>query len=265
MNDLHTFVVLAYKESPYLSKCIESLLGQSEKSRIMIATSTPNDYIRKTAEEYQLEIAVNENPSGIGGDFDFGIRAAETPLVTLAHQDDIYEPAYAAEVLRAYQAQPGASIIFTDCYELHGGKKVLKNTNLKIKRALLFLLKNHRISGSAFVKRSALRFGNAISCPAVTYVKENCPEHVFTGEDAEMKSNVDWAAWERLSKLPGYFYYIDRPLMGHRIYGGSTTSAVIGGNLRRKEDLAVLKRFWPDPVAKVIARVYAGSEKSNAE
>ena len=38
----HTFVVCAYKESPYLGECIESLLQQTKKSRILISTSTPN-------------------------------------------------------------------------------------------------------------------------------------------------------------------------------------------------------------------------------
>ena len=41
-NKEHTFVVCAYGESPYLEKCIDSLEKQTVKSRILIATSTPN-------------------------------------------------------------------------------------------------------------------------------------------------------------------------------------------------------------------------------
>ena len=51
--------------------------------------------------------------------------------------------------------------------------------------------------------------------------------------------------------------------MGHRIYSESTTSEIIGENLRTVEDLEVLKLFWPKSLAKVIAKVYASSEKSN--
>ena len=43
----HTFVVCAYKESPYLGECIESLLQQTKKSRILISTSTPNASIQE--------------------------------------------------------------------------------------------------------------------------------------------------------------------------------------------------------------------------
>lgn len=43
-NMNHTFVICAYKESPFLEECVKSLLAQSERSVIKLATSTPNDY-----------------------------------------------------------------------------------------------------------------------------------------------------------------------------------------------------------------------------
>ena len=48
----HTFVICAYKESPYLESCIKSLKAQIVKSDIKIATSTPNDYIYNVAKKY---------------------------------------------------------------------------------------------------------------------------------------------------------------------------------------------------------------------
>ena len=53
--------------------------------------------------------------------------------------------------------------------------------------------------------------------------------------------------------------------MGHRIYGGSTTSEIIGENLRTVEDVEVLQLFWSKRFAKLIAKLYANSEKSNEE
>ena len=44
-TDKHTFVVCAYKESPYLEECIKSLLAQTVRSEILITTSTPNEKI----------------------------------------------------------------------------------------------------------------------------------------------------------------------------------------------------------------------------
>ena len=55
MRKIHTFVVLAYKESEYLEDCIQSVLNQSYKSEVVIATTTDNDYIRNMAKKYKLE------------------------------------------------------------------------------------------------------------------------------------------------------------------------------------------------------------------
>ena len=260
MTSLHTFVVLAYKESPYLEECIKSVTKQSIKTNVVIATSTPNEYISKIAKKYKLEILVNHGKTGIGYDFDFAIECGKTKLVTVSHQDDIYDYDYAKMIIDAYKKQPKSIILFPNYYEIRKEGKVEKNLNLNIKRVLLFPLRMHTISNLKFIKRSALRFGDGICCPAVTFVKENIPKTVFS---CDLKCNVDWNAWEKLSKEKGYFYYINKTLMGHRIYDESTTSEIIKDNKRTEEDLYVLCKFWPRPLAKMIAKVYANSERSN--
>ena len=55
-NTDHTFVVCAYKESPYLEECIRSLVEQTVKTNIAVYTSTPNDYIRGIAEKYGVPV-----------------------------------------------------------------------------------------------------------------------------------------------------------------------------------------------------------------
>ena len=54
VNTNHTFAICAYKESPYLEECITSLMEQTVKSEIFIATSTPNKYIDDIAAKYNL-------------------------------------------------------------------------------------------------------------------------------------------------------------------------------------------------------------------
>ena len=53
----HTFAVCAYGESPYLEECVRSLLDQNVKSRILIATSTPNARIIGTCGEIRPDPA----------------------------------------------------------------------------------------------------------------------------------------------------------------------------------------------------------------
>ncbi len=258
-NNIHTFVVLAYKESPYLETCLKSVLNQTANSNVIMATTTKNKFIETLANKYNLELFAGKH-TNIGGDFDFALSCSKTKLTTIAHQDDIYEPTYAEKVIKAYKKRPNSSIIFTDYFELRNEQKVYSNTNLKIKRFLLSPLKFSNITPPRWAKRFALKFGCAICCPAVTFVKTNCPQKIFT---SDFKCNVDWSAWEKLSHNKHPFTFVSEPLMGHRISEASTTTEIINAGIRTKEDYEIFCRFWPTPIAKALTKFYQKSEKSN--
>ncbi len=258
-NNLHTFVVLAYQESPYLETCLKSVSKQTADSTVVIATTTKNAFIENLAKKYDLELFIGKHTS-IGGDFDFALSCSKTELTTIAHQDDLYKSTYAENVIEAYSKRPNSSIIFTDYFEIRNNQKVYQNTNLKIKRFLLLPLKLSNITPSQWAKRFALRFGCSICCPAATFVKTNCPKKIFT---SNFKCNVDWAAWEKLSHAKNPFTFIPEPLIGHRISEVSTTTEAIDSGLRTKEDYEIFRRFWPTPIAKVLTKLYQKSEKSN--
>lgn len=256
---IHSFVVLAYKESPFLEECIKSITNQSYPSDVVIATTTKNTFISNLAKKYSLKIVEGKH-SNIGGDFDFAVHSGKTPLVTVAHQDDIYEKDYSKKIVEAYQKYPNSSIIFTDYFEIRDKKHVYKNTLLKIKHLLLTPIRIKKSLKLRHFKRHILRFGNSICCPAVTFVIKNCPKDIFK---SDFKCNCDWHAWEKLSKHQGAFTYISSPLMGHRISEDSTTTDIINQGIRTKEDYKIFKRFWPTPIAKIFTKFYQKSEKSN--
>src|SRR5574344_1672123 len=241
MKIIHTFVVLAYKESEYLEECIKSVINQKYKSNIVIATSTPNDFITKLAKKYKLNIIVNDNHKSIGADFDFAIKCGNTELVTIAHQDDIYDYDYSYDIVESYKNN---------------------KENLKIKRILLKPLLNINNSNKISKKIAVLKYGCSIGCPSVTFKINRIKYPIF---DSDFKCDVDWNAWERLSKLDGKFIYINKYLMGHRIHEDSTTTEIIHDNIRTKEDLVMFKRFWKHPsfVAKIINKFYKYSEINN--
>ena len=56
---------------------------------------------------------------------------------------------------------------------------------------------------------------------------------------------------------------MNKPLMGHRIHEESTTTSIIEGNIRGKEDLFMFKKFWPEFIAKFLTKAFSYSEKSN--
>lgn len=258
---MHTFVVLAYKESDKLEDCIKSVLNQKYKSKVVIATSTPNDYISNLAKKYNLEIIVNENHIDIGGDFDFAVSVGQTDLVTVAHQDDIYDYEYSYEIVEAYKNNPDALILFPDYYEIKNNEKIYDNTNLKIKRFLLRPLLKQKKSYKTGRKRRTIKLGCSICCPSVTFNIKKIKFPIFA--ETGMKSNVDWCAWERLSKQEGKFVYIHKYLMGHRISEETTTTEIINSGIRTQEDLYMFNKFWPKPIAKLINKFYKNAEKNN--
>lgn len=257
----HTFAVCAYKESPYLRECVESLLKQTVKTNIIMTTSTDNTYIHGISEEYGLPLFVNSGEGGIANDWNFGYHCSKTRLVTLAHQDDRYHPKYVEDMLRQVNKAKHPLIYFTGYNELRNGQVVENSTMLKIKRIMLLPLKIQKFHGIRFFKRCVLALGNPVSCWSVAYIKENLPETVF---ESEFRSNLDWEEWEKLSKEKGEFVYSAKRLTFHRVHEGSETSNTINnGNIRAKEDYAMFLKFWPKWFAKFIMHFYIKSEKLN--
>lgn len=258
----HTFVICAYKESPYLVECIKSLQEQSLDSHLVLATSTPNDHIHTLCKQYGIEMHVNACANqGIAGDWNFALSCAQTPLVTLAHQDDVYLPNYTHDMLKYINACEDPLLYFCNYYELRGGQAVTHNTLLAIKRLLLSPLRNKALARRRYIKRRVLSLGNPICCPSCTFV---CPKLEFPLFEKGFGSNLDWQTWEKLSRQSGSFVYNPQALMMHRIHEGSETSRLIENNARKQEDLEMLKRFWPAPIARLINTVYSEGQVSNA-
>ena len=256
----HTFVICAYKESPYLEECVISALAQTMQSKVLIATSTDNAHIRSVAGNYGIEVRFSGRPSDIAGDWNYAYNQAETEYVTIAHQDDFYEPQYAETVVRMMEKRRKPLIFFSDYYEIRDGEKVYRNLNLMIKKILLLPMRVSSVSGSKIAKKAVLSMGNPICCPSVSYARKNLPYAMFT---SGMGSNIDWKAWLTAAKMKGDFVYVSRPLVGHRIHQQSTTTKLIESTTRTDEDLEMLRQFWPEPVARMINRVYRNAEKSN--
>lgn len=327
-----TLSILAYKKSRYLERCIHSVLSMNgvEQATVVLATSTPNEWIQRMGKKYHLPIYVNDGSiegvgknlrvayqpdgnekqrpetkgSGIGADFQFGIDVAKTPLVTVVHQDDIYGKNYLVEMLGHINEEMERGhmplIAFCDYYELkeerncgwekesegnqnkeksHGKVEDIEesrnavaadktfrietsNRNLVIKRLMNAFFKVPWGSTSIWWRRRILSLGCSICCPSVMFHKKELLMDVF---QAGFGANVDWEAWEKLSRKKGAFIYVDQCLMLHRIYRESTTSQCIQNQSRNEEDYNIFCRFWPTPVARLLTKLYKYGEKNNEE
>lgn len=259
----HTFSICAYKESPFLEECIISLLKQKIKSKVIVCTSTPNDYIISLAKKYKLSLHIRNKANkenSIAEDWNFALSKAETEYCTLAHQDDIYLRNYTEFVLKEINNSSKPIIIFSDYAELREKVKTFKGFNLKIKRFLQKPLKYKLFRKSKFLRRILLSFGTPICCPSICFSKKNIIEPVFS---SKLKCSLDWLAWSNLSYNEGDFVYINRVLMLHRIHKNSETTNLINKTIRQDEDYYMFCKFWPIFFAKVLSKFYSLSLRYN--
>lgn len=238
----HSFIILAYKESVFLEDCIRSTLHQTLRSKVEIATSTPNEHISKLAEKYGLPLHTNTNGGSIGKDWNFALAKASTPFVTLAHQDDIYHSDFALSCVTSAEKNKESDplIVFTaSLTERNGAINTMDYKNiLRWLLVLPFHFKN--CISSPFIKRFILLFSNSISCPGVMYVKKNLAAFSFA---ENQQFTLDWHAWYAMSKMNGSFIYAPKKLHTHREHNESATSNTITSTLQR-EEFELLREMW---------------------
>ena len=249
----HTFVVCAYKECEYLEDCVLSLKNQVQSSKIIMVTSTDNSFIRSICSKYNIKLYVRKGKSDIQDDWNFGYNKAKSDLVTIVHQDDVYDKYYLKYIMDYYSKYPDSSFVCTDYYILKKGKHYC-DLNCKIKAFLKFFLRFSLFNKIKFFKVLSLAFGNSINCPSVTYNKLLIGDNnVFT---SDLKFSLDWDTFLKLAKDDGRLGYIPKKLISFRIHNGSATVSCIKSNIRYKEDIIMFSKIWPKFVVKFIMLFY---------
>ncbi|MBR1414180.1 MAG: GtrA family protein [Bacilli bacterium] len=246
----HTFAICAYKESKYLEECIKSIKKQSIKTNIIITSSTKNKHIENLAKKYNIQTYFRNGKSDIQDDWNFAVKKCKTELVTVAHQDDIYNEYYVENILSNYTGKE--IMLSTNNYYLVKNKN-LYNKNLKLKGILKIPLTIPGISNIRWIRKMTLSLGNTIQCPSVTYNKNIIGDDIFT---SNLKFGLDWDTFFKLYKMKGKIRYIPRKLLSFRISNESTTKQCMDNSLRIKEDNIMFKKFWPSWLVKIIMKYY---------
>jgi glycosyltransferase involved in cell wall biosynthesis len=256
MSAPHTFVVPAFGHPAWLDECLDSLRQQTRPSSIVVTTSTPNEQVTGVAAAHGVPVVVNAVCGGIAMDWNFALAQATTPWVTLAHQDDWYAPAYTERCLAAGSAARGPLLVFCGADERAEatGREV---DNVLIKRALCesIFLGGAAIS-ARWRKRLLLSFADPIPCPTVMLYREAARDFAFADG---WKTALDWVAWLDLAGRDGAFVYVREPLVRRRVHAACATQ--IDLEARADEDMRILHRLWPAPLAAIIGRAYARSRR----
>jgi glycosyltransferase involved in cell wall biosynthesis len=258
----HSFVIPVYRAAPHLTALIESLHAQTGKrSEILLASSTPSAELEAFASRYQLPLHINPQRIDIAADWNFALEKAKTGLVTLAHQDDVFAPAYVGQLASALRRHPSALLAFSDYSEHTALGARPANINLTIKRALRRRAFGVReIITEPCQKTRLLSLGNPICCPSVMFNRAELRDFRFP---KGFKTNLDWMAWLELARRPGGFVYVREYLVSKGVHADSETTASIANRARQREDRAIFDALWPRPVAAALATLYKFGYRAN--
>lgn len=253
MGHKHVFSICTYGDSPYLEKCIRSLKAQTLPGHIILCTSTPSPYVEGLARKYDLPFFVREGEANIRDDWNFAYEMADADLVTIAHQDDVYYREYAACLMAACERHPDMTLFTSDYAMIKKGRLVTGGKMLWIKRILRLPLRFSFLNKRTWGKRLALVFGNPICCPATTYHKKMLGEPLVR---SGFQFVLDWDNLYRLAGVRGCLICAERPLLYYRVHEAATTRACILDDRRELEEEAMFRRFWPEPVVRVLMHFY---------
>ncbi len=252
----HTFAICAYKDSPYLEKCIKSIKKQAYKSKIIIITSTPDSYIKNLASKYKIKFFINNEKKGLANDWNFAYRKADTRLVTIAHQDDIYLKDYTENIIKYKNKYKDAALLMTSSRTIKENKLIKNGQIENIKAILRLVLKINIFNHLPILKRLSISFGNPIICPSCCYDKNLCTYPLF---NEKYKFVTDWEALLRLSNNKYRWVYIDKALIYYRVHALSTTKLCLEDNTRQKEEKIIFEALWNKSIAKLLLKLYRRS------
>jgi hypothetical protein len=227
--------------------------AQTLASPVLVTTSTPSPFIEDAAKAVGAPLLINPQGGGIAADWNFALHASGARFVTLAHQDDVYFPAFLARSLALLKDKPAACLAFTGYVEIgDDGAHVRSRTSL-VKHALERMILGEALAPGPGRLRAFLAFGNPLPCSSVTFDRQRLGDFAFS---SAFRSNLDWDAWLRLLDAGEVFARTPERLVGRRHNRLTETSALTREGVRRSEDLILFRRLWPRPAAELIALAY---------
>lgn len=249
----HVWAITAHGESKYLEDCICSIKKQTVKSEIIMCTATDNQLIRGLSEKYDIPLFVKKVGEDVVRDnWNYAYNVADGEWVTLAHQDDLYEPDYVEELQKKVRGKEKASIFFSDYIPFGMETKGAKRNKI-IEKAICLPLLFSPFSKSRLIKCFTLALGNAICCPTVSYHKSFLGKDLYKKSDQNgIKANLDWELWIQLAKQKNQFVYSPKELLRYRLHEEQSTAVYMRNDERAKEDYLCFRLMWPKCIVKLL-------------
>lgn len=229
-----TFAIPCRNAGPHLRPLLESLVAQQRQDfELLLVDDASTDGSAELARSVvgdRISIHRNDRPLGIGGNWNRCIALTKTPLLCLAHQDDVYRPEYLSVMSAALEARPRASVAHCRAFTLDAaGREFVAPTERYKDR----FWKGHSRRGAPALYASLLA-GNWIVAPSALFRTQALRE---AGGFAEhLRFVLDWELWLRLLRAGAELVGVEDRLVGYRRHEASATAAEERSHNRYKEE-----------------------------
>lgn len=114
---LVSVVVPAYNAEKTLKASVDSILAQDFRDfEIIVVNDGSSDSTKAILAEYDSQIrVVDQNNRGAPAARNAGVNAANGKLIAFLDSDDLWSPDKLAQSVRAFELNPSASLVFSDC------------------------------------------------------------------------------------------------------------------------------------------------------
>lgn len=205
-------IIPVYNREAYIAETIESVLKQTFDDFELIiindgSTDKSGEVIRGFTDS---RITYIEQPNkGLAPTWNVGIEIAKGQYVKLLDSDDIIDPAFLEESIRAASENPRADIIHSNWHYINEYGKVLSPYKLGRIDDILYIL----------------LLGNIFGVHEILFKKEalDAVGHF----DSSIRICEDWDLYIRLARARRVFLHLDKYLSSHRVHEGTYKKAVV--------------------------------------
>lgn len=238
-----TIVMPVYNGARHLREAIASL----QPARVIVVDDASADDSAAIARDAGAEVVRNDRHLGLAANWNRCVELVATPFFVLAHQDDVYEPGFAATMLALIEAHPRAFIAHCKTTSIDDDGRAADTPAARYKESLWPSRDPYEEGGDAALRRLAR--GNFIVAPSVVFRTEAVRA---IGAFSALDFVLDWEYWLR-GVLAGWTIAgTHRRLVRFRRHAATATRALERTLDRYREEIGLQR--WIEREAKLPAQ-----------
>ena len=202
--------IACHNDAPYIAAAIRSVLEQRPPpAEIVICDDGSSDDTLRVIDQFGERVLVLRHPVNLGeaSAKNTAVAAATSDVVVLLDADDEFLPGRLAAIDQAFTSDPGADLVTTDAYLVHGeatgGRWYGPTHPLPDGDQRLVILNRNPVFGHVAVRRSAFL--------------------AVGGFDATLRHATDWDCWIRMVLSGSSIVVVNEPLSRYRLHGANAS------------------------------------------